>query len=118
MMHLTKGQYDDKILFEQQMYGVNKLENEGVDVIACAYPVGHESSNYEEIDDMAGFLESVLCSETQTEKAPKYAQVDSESGGGLSEEDETNALMYYLCAIGIDDESFVIDETVPSAAIV
>lgn len=112
------GQYDDKILFEQQMYGVNKLENEGVDVIACAYPVGHESSNYEEIDDMAGFLESVLCSEPQTEKTPKYAEVDSDSAGGLSEEDETNALLYYLCAIGMDDETFVIGETVPSAATV
>ncbi|KAL7542009.1 hypothetical protein ACHAXR_011441, partial [Thalassiosira sp. AJA248-18] len=112
------GQYDTKILFEQQMYGVNKLENEGVDVIACAYPVGHESSNYEEIDDMAGFLESVLCPEPHTEKIPKYAEVDNEASVSLTDEDETNTLLYYLCAIGIDDESMMLDESYSSAATV
>lgn len=112
------GQYDDKILFEQQMYGVNKLENEGVDVIACAYPVGHEATgNYEEIDDMAGFLENVLCPEPQTEKVPKHVQVDGAFPGSLTEEDEANALLYYLCAMGIEDESTMVDsETVSSAA--
>lgn len=96
------GQYDDKILFEQQMYGVNKLEGVGVDVTSCSYPVGHESANFEEIDDMAGFLESVLCPpQPQTGKIPKSAQVDT-SGGGL-DDDETNALLYYLCAIAIEE---------------
>lgn len=106
------GQFDDKILHEQQLYGVNKLEGEGVDVIACSYPVGHESYNSEEIDDMAGFLESVLCPQTETVKVPKYAQVDEETAGSVTDDDETNALLYYLCAIGID-ESIVVNESIP-----
>lgn len=96
------GQYDEKILFEQQMYGVNKLESYGVDVTAISYPVGHTSSNFEEIDDMAGFLEAVLCpQEGDTDKVPKYTQADIETIGNMSsneDDDEINALMYYLCS--------------------
>ncbi|KAL3776345.1 hypothetical protein ACHAW5_003519 [Stephanodiscus triporus] len=73
------------------MYGVNKLEGVGVHVTAISYSVGHESSNFEEIDDMAGFLEAVL------------AQVDIETAGSVTDDDETNALLYYLCAIGIQN---------------
>lgn len=112
------GQYDDKILFEQQMYGVNKLEGLGVDVTACAYPVGHESANYEEIDDMAGFLESVLCPQPQTEKVPKYAQIDIEhveTAGSETDDEEANAILFYLCALGMDD-IMAVDESLPSAA--
>jgi lysophospholipase-2 len=98
------GQYDDKILFEQQIYGVNKLEGVGVDVTSYSYPVGHESSNFEEIEDMAIFLESVLCPQSKTGKIPKFAQVDPDLSGSASNiEDETNTLLYYLCAIGIAD---------------
>lgn len=102
------GQYDEKILFEQQMYGVNKLEGIGVDVTAISYPVGHTSSNFEEIDDMAGFLEAVLCPQLgNTDKVPKYAQADIETtiGNNLSSEDddELHALLYYLCSIGINE---------------
>jgi len=96
------GQYDDKIPVDQQMVGVHKLEGVGIDVTAYAYPVGHEStSNYEEIDDMAGFIESVLCPQEESDdETPQYknAQVDS-----VVAEDETNALLYYLCALGMDD---------------
>ena len=97
------GQYDEKILFDQQMYGVNKLEGVGVDVTAYSYPVGHEStSNYEEIDDMASFIESVLCPE-DSEETPtyKYAQVDSSESSDNA--DETNTLLFYLCAIGMGE---------------
>ncbi|KAL7530077.1 hypothetical protein ACHAWF_003233 [Thalassiosira exigua] len=108
------GQYDDKILFEQQMYGVNKLEGVGVDVTACSYPVGHESSNFEEIDDMAGFLEYVLCPQPETGKVPKSAQIDTDAALGM-DEDETNALMYYLCAIATEEATRV-DDSAPSTA--
>lgn len=105
------GQYDDKILFEQQMYGVNKLESEGVDVIACSYPVGHESSNNEEIDDMAGFIESVLCPQSQKEKELKFAQVETDASD--MEEEEMSALLYYLFALGMEGDTA--DGYVPSA---
>lgn len=59
------GQYDEKILFEQQRHGVNKLVGVGVDVTAVSYPVGHESSNFEEIDDMAGFFRSSIMPATR-----------------------------------------------------
>ena len=87
------------------MVGVHKLEGVGIDVTAYAYPVGHEStSNYEEIDDMAGFIESVLCPQEESDdETPqyKYAQVDSVVE--VVDEDETNALLYYLCALGMED---------------
>jgi predicted esterase len=108
------GQYDDKILFEQQMYGVNKLEGVGVDVTAISYPVGHESSNFEEIDDMAGFLEAVLCPQIETEKVPKYAQVDKETAGSVKNDDETDSLLYYLCAFGIDEYNASLGLSSPS----
>merc|ERR1712194_940562 len=111
------GQYDDKILFEQQMYGVNKLEGVGVDVTARSYPVGHESSNFEEIDDMAGFLEAVLCPPSTAVKVPKSAHIDTGVVGSVMDDDDINALLYYLCAIGID-ETNVIDESTPYAATV
>jgi len=118
------GQYDDKILAEQQMYGVNKLEGAGVDVTAISYPVGHESSNGEEIDDMAGFLESVLCPsrvDKAEKKVPRYVEIDDQdmmSGGStIYDEDERNALLYYLCAIGIE-ENIGVDDYIPTVATV
>jgi len=109
------GQYDDKILFEQQMYGVNKLEGVGVDVTARSYPVGHESSNFEEIDDMAGFLEAVLCPPAQEGKVPKSAHADEEATDSTMDDDDMNALLYYLCTLGIGE---TVDESIPSAATV
>ena len=53
------GQFDDKVLFEQQAHGVKKLESVGVDVTHAAYPIGH-SSDYDEIEAMAEFVEKRL----------------------------------------------------------
>jgi len=54
------GQYDDKVLFEQQAFGINKLTELGMDKIeATQYPMGHESCNREMLN-MATFLHSVL----------------------------------------------------------
>jgi len=53
------GTYDDKVLFEQQAFGVNKLTEEGVEVEYSSYPVGH-SSHPDEIQSMADFLDKLL----------------------------------------------------------
>jgi lysophospholipase-2 len=53
------GAYDDKVLFEQQAFGVEKLKSQGVDVSASNYPVGH-SADPEEIQAMADFIDKVL----------------------------------------------------------
>jgi lysophospholipase-2 len=53
------GSYDDKVLFEQQAFGVNKLKEEGIEVAASNYPVGH-SSHPDEIQSMAEFLDKIL----------------------------------------------------------
>lgn len=53
------GSFDDKVLFEQQSYGVNKLTEEGVQIEASHYPVGH-SSHPDEMRAMADFLDKIL----------------------------------------------------------
>jgi len=53
------GQWDDKVLFEQQAHGVEKLRNLGVDVTDFSYPMGH-SSHPQETEAMAEFVEKVL----------------------------------------------------------
>ncbi|KAL7524325.1 hypothetical protein ACHAWF_000900 [Thalassiosira exigua] len=53
------GQWDDKVLFEQQAHGVEKLRSLGVDVTDSSYPVGH-SSHPKEVEAMAEFIESAL----------------------------------------------------------
>ena len=113
----ARGQYKTKILLEHQLYGVNKLEGVGVNAMACLYPVGHASSNYEEINNITGFLESVLCTQTQTEKVPKSVNIEQEVAGNTMEEDNINVLLYYLCALGID-KATLIDGFLPSAATV
>ena len=53
------GQYDDKVLFEQQKYGINKLQKAGVTTIEShQYPVGHEFTP-KEIKEMADFLDNI-----------------------------------------------------------
>lgn len=64
------GKYDNKIKFENQVRGVNQLRKFGVDVSARAYPVGHESSNNEEIEAMAEFLDDVLYPKVDIEDFP------------------------------------------------
>jgi lysophospholipase II len=53
------GEYDDKVLFEQQDQGIKILRNLGVEVIAKSYPIGH-SSDPIEINEFASFLDSLL----------------------------------------------------------
>jgi len=98
------GQMDDKILYEQQVYGVDKLDSLGVDVTAHSYPVGHEStSNWEEIQDMAEFVETVLCqSEDEDDQKYVYDSIDLSP-----EEAEKNALLYYLCSLPVDESAGV-----------
>lgn len=64
------GQYDDKVLFEQQDFGVNLLREHGVTVSSSSYPVGH-SSDPEEIRAFADFLDDLLygsCEDADTTK--------------------------------------------------
>ncbi|KAL3783297.1 hypothetical protein HJC23_007966 [Cyclotella cryptica] len=89
------GQFDEKILFEQQILGVKKLKGVGVDVTAVSYNVGHESANFEEIEAMADFIDRVLVPGEQ-EHFVKWANEDPLS------DDEVNAVLYYLCALGMD----------------
>jgi predicted esterase len=50
------GTYDDKVLFEQQPFGVQKLHDWGLSEIdARQYPVGH-SSHPDEMKDLADFV--------------------------------------------------------------
>jgi len=54
------GQYDDKVLFEQQSHGIQVLQDKlDVDVTFDFYPVGH-SSDPEEIQALAHFLDDLL----------------------------------------------------------
>lgn len=53
------GQWDDKVLFEQQAHGVEKLRAHGVDVSDSSYPMGH-SSHPKETEDMADFIDRIL----------------------------------------------------------
>ena len=53
------GEYDDKVLFEQQAFGVDKLRGEGVKVTDLQYDMGHQSDP-DELVELAKFLESTL----------------------------------------------------------
>ena len=60
------GQYDDKVLFEQQAFGVNQLTEAGVSVEAENYPMGH-SSHPDEMQAFAKFLTRVLFDDSKSE---------------------------------------------------
>jgi lysophospholipase II len=54
------GQYDDKVLFEQQAHGVAKLRELGLNYIEdYQYPIGH-SSDQKELQHMAAYLDRVF----------------------------------------------------------
>jgi lysophospholipase-2 len=54
------GQYDDKVLFEHQEFGINKLKEKGASQIhSKQYAMSHESDP-DEIRDLANFLDSVI----------------------------------------------------------
>lgn len=53
------GRFDDKVLFPQQAFGVEQLQNKGISVDSSDYGVGH-SADPEEISRLADFLDEVL----------------------------------------------------------
>lgn len=53
------GKLDDKVLFPQQKFGVEKLREEGVTVNSKDYDMGH-SSHPDEMKDFADFVDSCL----------------------------------------------------------
>lgn len=54
------GQYDDKVLFTQQKFGITKLKSIGVTNIEdYQYPIGHESTS-SEIKSLASFIDRVI----------------------------------------------------------
>lgn len=53
------GRMDDKVLFEQQAFGVNKLREQGVEIVDRAYPMGH-MSHPDEVDYLAEFVDNAL----------------------------------------------------------
>jgi lysophospholipase-2 len=61
------GDHDDKVLFEQQFFGVKMLREQGVQVTKKAYQMGHQADP-EEINDMAAFLDLVLHGEAKDAK--------------------------------------------------
>lgn len=63
------GRFDDKVLFEQQAFGVGKLREAGVKVTDTSYDMGHES-HPEEMVALAEFLEETLF-ENDDEGKPK-----------------------------------------------
>ena len=50
------GKYDDKVLFEQQKFGVDKLRAQGVIVSDSSYDMGH-SSHPDEMKAFADFVD-------------------------------------------------------------
>jgi predicted esterase len=57
------GRYDDKVLFEQQAHGVAKLRELGLQNIDdYVYPMGH-SSDPQELQHLADFLDRVFFDE-------------------------------------------------------
>lgn len=53
------GRMDDKVLFPQQAFGVEKLKAQGVDVVDKAYDMGH-SSHPDEMEYLAEFVDKAL----------------------------------------------------------
>jgi len=59
------GQYDDKVLFEHQAFGIHKLEELGVQNIESkSYRMGH-SSDPEEIKAFAAFVDKIIFGDDQ-----------------------------------------------------
>ena len=65
------GTYDDKVLFEQQKFGIEKLTNEfGLaynKITQTQYPMGHQSCEQETID-LAEFIDNALFGSDSDEK--------------------------------------------------
>jgi lysophospholipase-2 len=78
------GEYDDKVLFEHQFFGVKKLREQGVQATEKAYEMGHESDP-EEMNDMAAFLDSVLFGEAKDAKAQAEERLAQEAAASRDE---------------------------------
>lgn len=62
------GQMDDKVLFEQQAFGVEKLKSQGISLTDKAYPMGH-SSHPDEMEYLAEFVDKALFGESDGAKS-------------------------------------------------
>ena len=72
------GLYDEKVLIEQQVLGVQKLSDRGISVTACSYPVGHESFDSQEIVQMAQFMDETLFPKVDVESIHNAEVADAE----------------------------------------
>jgi predicted esterase len=60
------GEYDDKVLFEQQKHGIDVLKQHGVVHISQSqFPMGHES-HPQEMEQLATFLDTLLFEKQQS----------------------------------------------------
>eukprot|EP00536_Pseudo-nitzschia_multiseries_P012440 jgi/Psemu1/298117/fgenesh1_pm.477_\ len=70
------GTYDDKVLFEQQQFGIETLTNEfGLDwnrITSTQYPMGHQSCE-QETKDLADFVDRALFGDVCDDDAEKDA---------------------------------------------
>jgi lysophospholipase-2 len=60
------GSYDDKVLPDQQKFGLKELTKQGVQVQTQQYPMGHQS-HPQEMQDLATFLDQTLFGDPQSE---------------------------------------------------
>ncbi|KAL7542010.1 hypothetical protein ACHAXR_011442 [Thalassiosira sp. AJA248-18] len=72
------GLYDECVLIQQQVLGIQKLRDRGIEVIAKSYPVGHESHDSQEIVEMAEFLDNTLFPKVDFESI-RHAEVGEEA---------------------------------------
>jgi predicted esterase len=69
------GKFDDKVLFEQQAFGVDKMNKAGITCTVKQYRMGHESDP-QEIADLAAFITKILYSN----EAPSMGPADLSKG--------------------------------------
>jgi len=62
------GTMDDKVLFEQQAFGAEKLQRQGVTLTHKSYPIGH-SSHPDEMAYLAEFVDKALFGEDNGPKS-------------------------------------------------
>eukprot|EP00548_Thalassiothrix_antarctica_P006631 CAMPEP_0194131382 /NCGR_PEP_ID=MMETSP0152-20130528/2171_1 /TAXON_ID=1049557 /ORGANISM="Thalassiothrix antarctica, Strain L6-D1" /LENGTH=230 /DNA_ID=CAMNT_0038826151 /DNA_START=106 /DNA_END=798 /DNA_ORIENTATION=+ len=64
------GTFDDKVLFPQQKFGVDKFREQGVNVKDKAYDIGH-SSDPDEMKDFADFVDTCIFGSDTTTSSGK-----------------------------------------------
>lgn len=79
------GRFDDKVLFPQQAFGVQKLRDWGVqDVDARDYPMGH-SSDPQEMQALADFVDQCIFRGKEDDEEPAKATTASSSSSESKE---------------------------------